>query len=384
MGSLNVVLGALLRVAKLGCVVALFVAFASSGFGQSASSQTNPAAMPPITDTKALPIQKLVEKLAQDPLAGPAVPSVSGASIGTGPANGAPALAGTPESRPLPRLVELSKVEERALAIGDEQKRVDPQAAKGNDARVTFVFGEGLPTVITAPFHVSIVELEPGETLTGAPAIGDSVRWEIAPGTSGTGPLAQPLVIVKPHDAGLDTNLVVMTNKRTYYLRLVSRENDYIARIGFSYKEDETARWQEFIAEQRQQKDNREEAQVVTPLAGTTMDHLNFEYIIKGSDKVIRPLRVMDDGVKTYITMPEAALHQDLPALVVVNPRLKGEKAEEIVNFRVKGNIYVVDRLFDRAALIVGSGKSTDKVTIRRKHSMSDTEAETADAAEVK
>jgi type IV secretion system protein VirB9 len=114
------------------------------------------------------------------------------------------------------------------------------------------------------------------------------------------------------------------------------------------------------------------------------MDHLNFEYIIKGSDKVIRPLRVMDDGVKTYITMPEAALHQDLPALVVVNPRLKGEKAEEIVNFRVKGNIYVVDRLFDRAALIVGSGKSTDKVTIRRKHSMSDTEAETADAAEVK
>ena len=91
MGSLNVVLGALLRVAKLGCVVALFVAFASSGFGQSASSQTNPAAMPPITDTKALPIQKLVEKLAQDPLAGPAVPSVSGASIGTGPANGAPA-----------------------------------------------------------------------------------------------------------------------------------------------------------------------------------------------------------------------------------------------------------------------------------------------------
>ena len=188
---------------------------------------------------KGLPIQKLVDRLAQDPLAGPAVPSVSGA-IGDG-VGGVPAGLGAAPARrqPRPRLVELSKNEERALAIGDEQRRVDPQAAKGNDARVTFVFGEGLPTVITAPFHVSIVELEPGETITGPPAIGDSVRWEIAPGTSGTGPLAQPLVIVKPHDAGLDTNLVIMTNKRTYYLRLVSRENDYIARIGFSYKEDE-------------------------------------------------------------------------------------------------------------------------------------------------
>jgi hypothetical protein len=64
--------------------------------------------------------------------------------------------------------------------------------------------------------------------------------------------------------------------------------------------------------------------------------------------------------------MPEATLHQDLPALVVLNTRLKGEKAEEIVNFRVKGNLYIVDRLFDKAALILGTGKSADKVIITR------------------
>lgn len=378
MGSTYAVMGASLRVAKQVCALGLFAAFASSGFGQAVpqpASPANPGTMPRITDTKDLPLQKALDRLAQDPV-GPAVPSVSGIRDAAAGVPAGPGSAPGVEASPRPRPVELSKNEERALAIGEEQKRVDPQAAKGNDARVTFVFGEGLPTVITSPFHVSIVELEPGETLTGPPAIGDSVRWEIEPGTSGTGPLAQPLVIVKPHDAGLDTNLVVMTNKRTYYLRLVSRENDYIARIGFSYKEDEAARWQEFIAEQRQQKDNREDSQVVTPLAGAAIDHLNFDYIIKGSDKVIKPVRVMDDGVKTYITMPDAALHQDLPALVVVNPRLKGEKAEEIVNFRVKGNIYIVDRLFDRAALVVGSGKSTDKITIRRRVSMSDAEEE--------
>jgi len=52
--------------------------------------------------------------------------------------------------------------------------------------------------------------------------------------------------------------------------------------------------------------------------------------------------------------------------LVVMNPRLKGEKAEEIVNYRVKGNLFIVDRLFDRAALVIGNGKTAEKVTIRR------------------
>jgi type IV secretion system protein VirB9 len=372
MAGMNVVMGASFRVAKQVCAVGVVLAFALCGFAQ----QPKPAAgMPAITDTKHLPLQSALDRLAGTG-AGPVVPSVSSARDGGTVVPSAPGKGGVPEPLPRAKVVELSMVEEKALALGEEQKHVDPQAAKGNDARVTFAFGAGLPTVITAPFHVSIVELEPGETLTGPPAIGDSIRWEIEPGTAGTGALTQPLVIIKPHAAGLDTNLVVMTNKRTYYLRLVSRENDYIARVGFSYKEDEQARWQEFVAEQRQEKTNREDAEVVTPMAGTALDRLNFNYVIKGGDKVFKPIRVMDDGEKTYITMPEAALHQDLPALVVVNPRLKGEKAEEIVNFRVKGNIYVVDRLFERAALIVGSGKSTDKVTIRRGNPTSEGEEE--------
>jgi type IV secretory pathway VirB9-like protein len=43
-----------------------------------------------------------------------------------------------------------------------------------------------------------------------------------------------------------------------------------------------------------------------------------------------------------------------------------GEKAQEMVNYRVKENIYIVDRLFDRAALILGEGKNADRVEIRR------------------
>jgi type IV secretion system protein VirB9 len=324
------------------------------------------AAMPSITDTKALPLQRAVQLLAQDPMKVPVVPSVSAARAAEDAPNRKGAVVGpAQDAKQLPP-VKLSANDMKALALGEEQKQVDPQPAKGNNARVTYVYGEGLPTIITSPFHVSIIELEPGEVLNGEPTIGDSVRWEILPGTSGSGSLTEPLIAVKPHDTGLDTNLVIMTNKRTYYLRLVSREFEYIARVAFSYKEDESARWQVFLAEQKQQKSDREDAQVVSTTAADAIEKINFEYSIKGSDKVIKPLRVMDDGVKTYITMPEATLHQDLPALVVLNTRLKGEKAEEIVNFRVKGNLYIVDRLFDKAALILGTGKSADKVIITR------------------
>ncbi len=75
------------------------------------------------------------------------------------------------------------------------------------------------------------MELEPGETLTSEPAIGDSVRWELLPGTSGKGTALQSLTMVKPYVSGLDTNLVLTTDKPTYYLRLISREMAYIARI---------------------------------------------------------------------------------------------------------------------------------------------------------
>jgi type IV secretion system protein VirB9 len=38
----------------------------------------------------------------------------------------------------------------------------------------------------------------------------------------------------------------------------------------------------------------------------------------------------------------------------------------ELVNFRVDGSRYIVDRLFDKAILVVGVGKKQTRVTITR------------------
>jgi type IV secretion system protein VirB9 len=69
----------------------------------------------------------------------------------------------------------------------------------------------------------------------------------------------------------------------------------------------------------------------------------------------------MDDGVKTFIQMPQGAVPRDLPVLVI-----ETSSGSEMVNYRVKDNIYIVDRLFDRAALLLGVGKHQTKVEIVR------------------
>jgi type IV secretion system protein VirB9 len=64
--------------------------------------------------------------------------------------------------------------------------------------------------------------------------------------------------------------------------------------------------------------------------------------------------------------MPAVAIHRELPALVI-----QGPTGNEMVNYRVKDNTYIVDRLFDRAALLMGSGKHQEIVKIARKQSLS-------------
>lgn len=50
------------------------------------------------------------------------------------------------------------------------------------------------------------------------------------------------------------------------------------------------------------------------------------------------------------------------PVLVV----LGADGKDEMTNYRVQQQTYVVDRLFDRAQLILGAGKKAQKVMISR------------------
>jgi len=153
--------------------------------------------------------------------------------------------------------------------------------------------------------------------------------------------------------------MLITTDRRAYYLRLVSKPAEYVARIAFAYPDDDQHRWQQHLLEQRATTEqNRAE---VLP-AMITAEKMRFDYRITGGNEHIRPLRVFDDGAKTYLQMPPAIEHMEAPVLLVIGTDGKGT----MTNYRVQQQTYIVDRLFDRARLVLGVGKKAQKVEINR------------------
>jgi P-type conjugative transfer protein TrbG len=296
----------------------------------------------------------------------PILPSISNATTPGKPSSEVPR-----EFQPK-RDIILSPTGVDALLISRDWEAAHNTPAIGNDGRVVYTYGAGLPIVVCAPLHVCMVELEPGEKIVGEPHIGDSVRWEISPTASGSGPDSTPILIIKPRISGLDTTMIVPTDRRAYYIRLQSKPAEYVARVAFTYPEDRNRQWQVFLAKQHEQE-QQEKAQRVAELPKTAIDNLYWKYTIKGGTPSTRPAHVLDDGVKTYIQMPQEAVHRELPVLVVKTP-----DGSEMVNYRVKDNIYIVDRLFDRAALLLGVGKHQTKVEIVREHEVNSEKTEPA------
>ncbi len=228
----------------------------------------------------------------------------------------------------------------------------------GPDGSVIYRFGEGQPVIVCALLRICDLELQPGEVVNGVPQLGDSTRWIVTPVVAGTGDNAVSHLIIKPTEAGLVTNMIIPTNRRIYNLRLESLKYTYVARTAFSYPEDERAAWEKY-----QQRAVQKEQAVVVDLPPVTVDNLYFMYRVEGdTDNVWTPTRVFDDGAKTYIQLRGDVQHQTLPALVLVGD----DDKEQVVNYRVNKGYVIVDRLFKRAALILGVGGSQAKVTISR------------------
>jgi len=276
----------------------------------------------------------------------------------------APVSSEVPRSFEAKRDVALNATGTDAVLLSREWTESRNAPAAGKDGRVVYAYGNGLPIVVCSPLHVCILELESGEKIVGEPHIGDSIRWEISPSVSGSGPEATPLIIIKPRVAGLDTTMVVPTDRRAYYVRLESKPDEYVARVAFSYPDDEKQKWQEYLVKQQavEEHDKAVAAEQIAELPNTSLENMYWNYEIKGGDASTRPVRVMDDGAKTYIQMPVETIHRELPVLVVHGPN-----GTEMVNYRVKDNMYIVDRLFDRAGLLLGSGKHQTKVFLVRK-----------------
>lgn len=345
----------------------------------SASAQA--LQLPAPTPAKAPEIPMPVPKAAPAPVAAAPVPAAAVPAPATPSAGVVPrvATAATTQAKPKPRQQARRRAAPASTAPKDPYADLPVNApakealarsaawggnssatvASGADGRVVFTFGETMPTVVCAPLRICDIELQAGETVAEQPHIGDDVRWSVSPGITGAGDSRTTHVLVKPQEAGLDTNLLIPTNKRMYRLRLVSSESNYVSVVSFHYPKDEKAAWDAALAVQ-----GGEEAKVVAELPSMSIESLDFNYgvtVKKGSPRW-KPVRVFADGERTYIQLPEGTSNQDAPAVIALTP----DGSEQLVNFRFRGGYVIVDRVIDRAALMSGLGGDAQRIEIER------------------
>lgn len=260
--------------------------------------------------------------------------------------------------------IPLNEKENHSLALAQEWIKKDIKSYEGKDGSVNFIYGSSMPSIVTAPLRLTDIALEEGEYIKDV-QVGDATRWIISASVSGSGEGVVSHVVVKPTAPNLQTTLLIATDKRSYHLNLISKKEDYMPIIGFSYVAD----MKKSLAAYKQKIDEVEKSKTFEVVGGEkpilgNIDTLNFDYRVSGDNPSWKPIRIYNDGVKTYIQMPKAMLFNEAPILMV----LDGNNNQQIVNYRLLEDRFIVDKLFDKAVLFMDIGDDRKSVIIENKN----------------
>ena len=241
------------------------------------------------------------------------------------------------------------------LASANRAALREPQQSRFVNAVQVYAWTEGaVYRLYTALDQLSTISLQPGEQLVSV-AAGDTARWVIGDTSSGSGPSRRTHILVKPSQTGLKTNLIITTDRRIYLLLVSAGRGPAMTAMSWTYPQDELLA----LKAQAAAKD------AALPVAGdVAVDRLNFNYAISGDRPAWRPLRVFDDGAQVFVEFPPDLAAGEAPPLFVLGATGKAE----LVNYRLRGRYYVVDRLFWAAELRLGE-KRQSIVRITRKGS---------------
>jgi type IV secretion system protein VirB9 len=223
-----------------------------------------------------------------------------------------------------------TRTSEETLAAANGAARQRPEARGFAQARQIYTYAPGAIYELHAnPNFITAIFLEPGEALNDV-AAGDTARWLVTEAEAEAEVDGRTVVLVKPQAANLRTNIVLVTNRRTYVIEAVAQAGRaYAAEIAWCYPERAASR--------------------------ANVSDLNFSYRVRtmrGRAPAWLPTRVFDDGRRTWIEMASQTAALELPPLFLVT----GEGVE-LVNYRVQGDRYMVDRIFDVAELRLGTRK---------------------------
>lgn len=253
-------------------------------------------------------------------------------------------------SKTLPNDVPLTTLELKLLKESGlwqrGSKNIDPFFT--TDGIINYPYGLSKAELVCGNLKLCVIYLEtdenasPNDIYIGDPRV-----------DSGVSLAGDHFVWVKPLSIGIDTNVVIATNKRTYNIDLKSNKSSTYEGIRFIYPKKVIAAVEKTIV------DKEKHQQLNTLKTGEYLGDLDFQYKISG-DKEYFPVRVFNDGLKTIIEMNDDT--QSLPTLLIQDEISN----EGVTNYRYINNRFVVDLVFDKASLVSGVGRKQIKTIIER------------------
>lgn len=194
-------------------------------------------------------------------------------------------------------------------------------------AAVTYDYvSDSLFQVNTKVGNVTDIQFRDGETI-GYIAGGDTKRWMIDKAVVA----GVPHVYIKPIAKDISTNIIVNTNLRSYRLN-VSSTDCYDPLIIFSVPGEKAMA-----------------SEVVEKIPERSARNYRYKFEAKKkADASLMPEEIFDDGLKTYIRISEKNKY-DMPVLYTVDP---WDKKLSLVNYRVKDNWMVADKVMEKGRLL--------------------------------
>jgi len=227
------------------------------------------------------------------------------------------------------------------------------------DSRVRVVDYNPLNVIKLATFYgVSThVQFADGETIKDV-AVGDDQAWKVAPRGNH--------LFIKPTAIEADTNLTIVTDKRTYQFALVVQPHpikdakawtdpNLIFSLTFRYPDEDAAKLAANEKKAAQQLvDNKVQSKLAASVGKKDSDK-NYNYWVAGSTE-ISPTSAFDDGRFIFLAFSN---NRDMPAIFEVDK----EGNESLINTNVVGNTIVIQRMIPE--LILRKGKSVASVVNR-------------------
>lgn len=181
----------------------------------------------------------------------------------------------------------------------------------------------------------SIIEFGPEEEI-GTVTVGDSLAWQIVP--SGN------RLFMKPIEQDATTNMTVITSEHTYLFELHAREPEGINDKDISF----IVKFYYPGMTSMGSLDNIDDWEPPDFNNLENPEQYNFNYSISGPER-ISPIRIFDDGEFTFFEFRDK--NAEVPAFFLVD----SDGREAIINYRVRDNYIIVERVTSQFTLRHGS-----------------------------